>query len=174
MLFRAILLSPLVVKQMRGSTPIRTSLHLSIASTKLLAAKAKPFGHRSRTPLSVETRQRRLCLNQQLLTAKNLVGVLDLDRPSGEQAGSNAHQVVVTRRSPIPKFKAHDREENPRLLERAIVATGGAQHFGAAHLEPNRVDRVMDKAHRVALGVADAKFDFVRCEWRARSHRLRG
>ena len=64
--------------------------------------------------------------------------------------------VVVPRRPAILAVRLDHRQRHARVFHLAIAPAERPQQVGARHLEPDEVVRVVDDAHLVGFGVADA------------------
>jgi hypothetical protein len=74
-----------------------------------------------------------------------------------DDAGGERQLIVVAGRRLVLHLDLGDDEEDAVALHVGIRKPDRAEQFDAAHLEILEEARVMEVAHRIALGVADAK-----------------
>ena len=72
--------------------------------------------------------------------------------------GFQDQQVVITGGPPVLHAELDNGDQDALPFEVAVAQAAVTQQLRAAHLEPDRVRRVMGHAHRVAFGVPDADF----------------
>jgi hypothetical protein len=148
-------------RQSAGSGPQVSRVLANCGYAQSMRSGLKCFGDRLDLAFFIDAGQGRFAFTQQYTVAVQKILVFEFRGADPLDAGFQSQQIVIFCRLPKMGTEADDDHEQARLFHLAIVSALGPQQFCPAHLEEDRIIRVVQKAHRVGLFVAHAELDFV-------------
>lgn len=91
--------------------------------------------------------------------AAQVVFVVDADGRLPGDFGEEGQLLIVAGGGPVAAFHLYNGEEDAGLFEVGVAVADGAEQFDATHLEVLEIAAVVEVAHGIDLGIADADGD---------------
>ncbi len=113
---------------------------------------------------AVDAGESGVSFGEQVSVAEDFVAVDDFDVGDALDGGAQSEEIVVECGTFEFAADVDDHEEVAGVFDVAIGEAGAAEQLGAALLEVDEEGGVVEEAHTVGFGVADADFDFVGVE----------
>lgn len=113
------------------------------------------------TAVAVDAGQRRVSDGEQDVVAVDFVAVDDFDVGDALDGGADREQVVVEGGPFELATDVDDDQEVSGVFDLAVGEAGLAEQFGAGLLEVDEKLSVVEEAHAVGFGIADADQGFV-------------